>query len=58
MTVRNNKDKIIQFQYGDDSFDTVKVEGQVLPLVEMSRQEIYNYFHISINKRDDISNIY
>ena len=58
MTVRNNKDKIIQFRYGDDGFDTVKVEGQVLPLVEMSRQEIYNYFHISINKRDDISNIF
>ena len=58
MTVRNNKDKIIQFCYGDDGFDTVKVEGQVLPLVEMSTQEIYNYYHISINKRDDITSIF
>ena len=58
MTVRNNKDKIIQFIYGDDGFDPVKVESQVLPLVQMSKQEIYNYFHISINKRDDISSIF
>ena len=26
MTVRNNKGKIIQYRYGDDSVDTVKVE--------------------------------
>ena len=58
MTVRNNKDKIIQFKYGDDGFDPVKVESQVLPLVQMSKQEIYNYFHISINKRDDITNLF
>ena len=58
MTVRNNKDKIIQFIYGDDGFDPVKVESQALPLVQMSKQEIYNYFHISINKRDDISSIF
>jgi len=58
MTVRNNKDKIVQFRYGDDGFDPVKVESQSLPLVQMSKQEIYNYFHISINKRDDISSIF
>ena len=58
MTVRNNKDKIIQFKYGDDGFDPVKVESQVLPLVQMSKQEIYNYFHISISKRDDITNLF
>jgi DNA-directed RNA polymerase II subunit RPB1 len=58
MTVRNNKDKIIQFSYGDDGFDPVRVESQVLPLVQMSKEEIYNYFHISVNKRDDINSIF
>ena len=28
MTVRNNKQKIIQFAYGDDGFDIIKVENQ------------------------------
>ena len=58
MTVRNNKDKIIQFVYGDDGFDTVRIEGQIIQLVQMSKQEIYNYFNISINKKDDIINIF
>ena len=31
MTVRNSKGKIIQFSYGDDGFDTIKVENQILP---------------------------
>ena len=28
MTVRNNKNKIIQFKYGDDNIVTTKVESQ------------------------------
>ena len=50
MTVRNNKQKIIQFSYGDDGFDTVKVESQVLPLLEMTYEEIYSYYHIPDSK--------
>jgi|UniRef100_A0A6C0JAR5 DNA-directed RNA polymerase II subunit RPB1 len=46
MTVRNNKGKIVQYSYGDDGMDTVKVEGQSLPLSEMSRDDIYSHFHI------------
>jgi DNA-directed RNA polymerase II subunit RPB1 len=45
MTVRNNKQKIVQFQYGDDGIDTVRVENQMLPLVAMSLEEIYAHFH-------------
>ena len=45
MTVRNNKQKIVQFQYGDDGIDTVRVENQLLPLVGMSLEEIYAHFH-------------
>ena len=46
MTVRNSKGKIIQYAYGDDGIDTVKVENQILPLVDMSLEDIYNYFSI------------
>lgn len=47
MTVRNNKNKIIQYAYGDDGFDTIKVENQQLQLPYMSIDEIYNYLNIS-----------
>jgi DNA-directed RNA polymerase beta' subunit len=50
MTIRTNKSKIVQFSYGDDSIDTVKVENQDLPLVEMSIQDIYSHFAIIDDK--------
>ena len=46
MTVRNNKNKIIQFSYGDDGFDPVKVESQILPLVQMTLEEIYTHYQM------------
>ena len=58
LTVRNNKDKIIQFQYGDDGIDPVKVENQILPLVQMTSEEIYSYIQISSNKKDNIISIF
>ena len=55
MTVRNNKNKIIQYTYGDDGIDPVKVESQVLPLVSMSVEEIYAHYHMpSDNTKDAI----
>ena len=45
-TVRNNKGKIVQFIYGDDSFDTTRVENQVVPLVGMSVEDIYMHYDI------------
>ena len=51
MTVRNNKQKIVQFLYGDDGFDTVRVENQILPLVSMSLEEIYAHFNMPNEKR-------
>jgi DNA-directed RNA polymerase II subunit RPB1 len=44
MTVRTNKNKIVQFAYGDDNIDTVKVENQSIPLVSMSMQDIYSHY--------------
>ena len=52
MTVRNNKNKIIQFSYGDDGFDPIKVEFQTIPIVQMSLEDIYNYFQLLYNSKD------
>ena len=46
MTVRNNKGKIVQFSYGDDGIDPVHVENQVIPIIHMSIEEIYDHFHM------------
>ncbi len=46
MTVRTNKGKVVEFSYGDDGIDPVKVENQGLKLVEMSIQDIYGHFNI------------
>ena len=46
MTVRNNKNKIVQFSYGDDGFDPVKVESQQLPFINMSIEEIYGHYQM------------
>jgi DNA-directed RNA polymerase II subunit RPB1 len=60
MTVRNNKNKIVQFAYGDDGIDTMKVEDQELPIVEMSSQDIYNHYLIpeESGKVKTINNIF
>jgi len=46
MTVRTNKGKVVEFSYGDDGIDPVKVENQPIPLVSMSIQEIYSHYNI------------
>jgi DNA-directed RNA polymerase beta' subunit len=50
MTIRNNKNKIVQFSYGEDNIDTVKVENQSIPLVSMSTQDIYAHYLIPEEK--------
>jgi DNA-directed RNA polymerase beta' subunit len=44
MTIRTNKNKIVQFAYGDDNIDTTKVENQQINIVSMSTQDIYAHF--------------
>jgi len=60
MTIRTNKNKIVQFSYGDDNIDTVKVENQILPLVSMSIQDIYAHYLIpeGKDKVKSLSNIF
>jgi DNA-directed RNA polymerase II subunit RPB1 len=45
-TVRNNKNKIIQFSYGEDNIDPGKVEAFHLPLCEMKLEQIYHHYHV------------
>ena len=52
MTIRNNKNKIIQFHYGDDNFDPVKVEFQMLPIVKMTKEDIYNHYQLPMSDKD------
>jgi DNA-directed RNA polymerase II subunit RPB1 len=52
-TVRNNKNKIIQFSYGDDNFDPIKVENQKMPLPQMTVEQIYSHFQIPTDETDD-----
>jgi DNA-directed RNA polymerase II subunit RPB1 len=56
MTVRNNQNKIIQYSYGEDGFDTVKVEKQILPLAQMTLEEIYAHFQMPLDdsKQNDV----
>jgi len=56
MTLRTSKNKIVQFAYGDDGFDAVKVEFQSLPIVGMSIQDIYAHF--SIEQTSALSKIF
>jgi DNA-directed RNA polymerase II subunit RPB1 len=57
MTVRNSKNKIVQFRYGEDGIDTTKVESQNMvistgpgtsvPLTKMSIAEIYGHYDLT-----------
>jgi DNA-directed RNA polymerase II subunit RPB1 len=44
MTVRSNKNKIVQFLYGDDGIDPMRVENQTLTLLHMNVEDIYAHF--------------
>lgn len=46
MTVRSNKNQIIQFLYGEDGIDTIRVESQQVPFVKMSVSDIYAHYDI------------
>ena len=50
MTVRNNKNKVIQYSYGDDGFDPVKVENQFLPIQQMTLEEIYAHYQMPFDE--------
>ena len=54
MTVRNNKFKIIQFNYGSDNIETTAVENQQLPLSKMTIEDIYAHFQLPFDLRNTL----
>lgn len=46
MAIRTNKGRVVQFSYGDDGIDPIRVENQVIPLVSMSIQDIYAHYNL------------
>jgi DNA-directed RNA polymerase II subunit RPB1 len=60
MTVRNNKHKIVQFAYGEDGFDSTKIETQKIPIVDMNSDDIYMLYDIIgiHDERKGMSQIY
>ena len=59
MTVRNNKNKVVQFAYGDDNISPMNVENQGLPLAKMTLEDIYMHYQIPQNiKNEDILSVF
>ena len=44
-TVRNNKNKIIQFSYGGTNFDTVHIENMKFDLLDMTLNNLYERYN-------------
>ena len=49
-TVRNSKNKIMQFKYGDDNIDPTKVETQTIQLCAMKQEQVYAHFHTNFEE--------
>ena len=63
LTARNHMGKIVQFSYGDDGFDSIRVENQYLPLVEMGIEDIYSHYDViglqeADNKKHEMMNVF
>ena len=53
MTIRNNKNKIIQYSYGDDNFDPIKIESQSMPFLNMTLEELYSHYQMPNDSTKD-----
>ena len=51
-TVRDSFNNIVQFRYGDDSFDPIKLEKQKIELITYSNQKIIDEFEFMDNKEE------
>lgn len=51
-TVRTNMNNIVQFSYGEDSFDAAKVVKQSVPILSMSMQDIYQHYVLLLDVAD------
>ena len=58
MTVRSNKNKIVQFLYGDDGIDPMRVENQSLQLLSMNVEDIYMHFSFPTDDKTYIKDLF
>ena len=58
MTVRNHKNKIIQFQYGGNNIDTSKTENIKFKLLNMTINDIYEYYSVANTNNSILEFIY
>ena len=58
MTVRNHKNKIIQYHYGGNNIDTAKTESIKFELMEASCDDIYDMFSVANNGNSVLEFIY
>jgi DNA-directed RNA polymerase II subunit RPB1 len=58
MTVRTNKNKIVQFSYGEDNIDTVKVETQRVDIVGMSVEEIFGHYNNTKEEEKSVNHVF
>ena len=56
MTVRNHKNQIIQYKYGGDGFDSIRIESQRFKLFTMTIDDIYA--HYNMNGNDVFEKVY
>ena len=54
-TVRNNKNKIIQFSYGGTNFDTTYIESLQFNLLDMNLNDIYENYSYDITDSNSVS---
>ncbi len=54
-TVRNHKNKIVQFSYGEDNIDPAKVEAYHMPLCELKMEQIYNHYNVNLEDMAKLS---
>ena len=47
MTVRNNKNKIVQFSYGDDNINPCRAEKHSIKLIEMTDEDLFIHFTVT-----------
>ena len=58
MTVRNHKNKVIQFSYGGNNIDTSKTETIKFKLIEQSNEDLYELFSVPNNQSNVLEFIY
>eukprot|EP00468_Gymnochlora_sp_CCMP2014_P009815 CAMPEP_0167763390 /NCGR_PEP_ID=MMETSP0110_2-20121227/13339_1 /TAXON_ID=629695 /ORGANISM="Gymnochlora sp., Strain CCMP2014" /LENGTH=1805 /DNA_ID=CAMNT_0007650455 /DNA_START=17 /DNA_END=5434 /DNA_ORIENTATION=+ len=56
-TIRNAAGEIIQFCYGEDGMDAVRIERQAIKTVKMGNKKFESQYHLDIRKQKELEDI-